>query len=70
MAKIIKAIDNLTQDAALFLKIDSYYSLTPQKGKTFIYDKKTSLFNTHFLQTTIITKLLKRIVRSFIPINL
>ena len=75
MAKIVKVINDLNPEKAIFRKIESIVSLTLQEGKPFSNHTKASLFNTQFLKTTITIKLIKRSMnkRSFgssIPINL
>ena len=75
MAKIVKVINGLKPDEAIFRKIESNASITLQEGKPFNNHTKASLFNTQFLKTTITIKLIKRSMnkRSFgssIPINL
>ena len=75
MAKIVKEINDLNPDEALFWKIESNASITLQEGKPFSNQTKASLFNTQFLKTTITIKFIKRSMnkRSFgfsIPINL
>ena len=63
MAKIVKVINGLKTDEAIFRKIESYASITLQEGKPFSNHKKASLFNTQFLKTTITIKLIKRRMR-------
>ena len=75
IAKIIKVINDLTADEALFKKIESYAPIKLQEGKPFSNHTKYLLFNTQFLKTTIPIKLIKRRMnkRSFgssFPINL
>ena len=75
MAKIVKVINDLKPNKAIFLKIKSNASITLQEGKPYSNQTKASLFNTQFLKTTITIKLIKRSMnkRSFgssIPINL
>ncbi|WP_158466731.1 hypothetical protein [Prochlorococcus marinus] len=75
MAKIVKVINGLKPDEAIFRKIESNASITHQEGKPFSNHTKASLFNTQFLKTTITIKLIKRTMnkRSFgssFPINL
>ena len=60
MAKIVKVINGLKQDEAIFRKIESNASVTLQEGKPFSSHRKASLFNTQFLKTTITIKLIKR----------
>ena len=75
MAKIVKVINDLNPEKAIFWKIESNASLTPQEGKPLSNHTKASLFNTQFLKTTITIKLnkgskKKRSFGSSIPINL
>ncbi len=53
MAKIVKVINDLNPDEAIFWKIESNAFITFQEGKLFSNDTKASLFNTQFLKNTI-----------------
>ena len=59
MAKIVKVINGLKPDEAIFRKIESNASITLQEGKPMNNYVKASLFNTQFLKTSINIKLIK-----------
>ena len=50
MAKIVKVINGLKPDEAIFRRIESNASITLQEGKPFSNHTKASLFNTQFLK--------------------
>ena len=75
MAKIVKVINGLKPNEAIFRKIESNASITLQEGKPFSNHTKASLFNTQFLKTTITIKFIKKRInkrnfRSSIPMNI
>ena len=53
MAKIVKLINDLNPNEAIFLKIESNTSLALQEDKQFSNHTTTSLCNRQLLQTTI-----------------
>ena len=50
MAKIVKVINGLKPDEAIFRKIESNASITLQEGKPLSNHTNASLFNTQFLK--------------------